>query len=157
MIIYLTKFVVIIKLYMASSKVPEYGLRNLVLLLFGSGLHLVYNSALFICKFNTGTTLPLLYIDDMIITENNIVGIHDLKYFLSHQFEMRDLGPLIYFLDLEISTRLNGYFFFQAKYTYDLLSHFRLIDSKIAPTHFEANIRLIPTNGALLQNAALYH
>ena len=46
----------------------------------------------------------------MIITGDDMQGIQDLKHFLSRQFEMKDLGPLNYFLGLEVSSSANGYY-----------------------------------------------
>ena len=46
----------------------------------------------------------------MIITGDDMKGIQDLKHFLSHQFEMKDLGPLNYFLVLEVSSSVDGYY-----------------------------------------------
>ena len=74
-----------------------------------------YDSGLFIRKTPTGVTLLLLYVDDMIITGNDSNGIIDLKQFLSHQFEMKDLGRLHYFLGLEISSDSQGYYLSQEK------------------------------------------
>ena len=45
----------------------------------------------------------LLCVDDMIITDDNLSGIQELKDFLNQQFEMKDLRHLRYFLGLEIT------------------------------------------------------
>ena len=58
----------------------------------------------------------------MIITGDDMQGIQDLKNFLGRQFEMKDLGPLNYFLGLEVASSANGYYLTPAKYTFDLIS-----------------------------------
>ena len=42
-----------------------------------------YDSALFLCRIDKDTILLLLYVDDMIITGDDLSGIHELKDFLS--------------------------------------------------------------------------
>ena len=66
-----------------------------------------YDSALFLCRTDKGTILLLLYVDDMIITGDDLSGIQELKDFLSQQFEMKDLGHLSYFLGLKITHSTN--------------------------------------------------
>lgn len=67
-----------------------------------------YDSALFIRKSDQGLVLLLLYVNDMIIIGDDIVGITDLKYYLNHQFDMKDLGTLSYFLGLKFFSTSAG-------------------------------------------------
>ncbi|XP_028124053.1 uncharacterized protein LOC114321104 [Camellia sinensis] len=115
-----------------------------------------YDSALFIRKTECGTILLFLYVDDMIITGDDTVGISSLKQFLSRQFEMKDLGLLSYFLNLEISHDPSSYFLSQAKYTSDLLAHASLTDCKTASTPVDRQTRLTPLDGHLLFDSTLY-
>ena len=62
-----------------------------------------YDSALVLHRSDKETVLLLLYVDDMIITGNDLSGIQELKDFLSQQFEMKDLGHLSCFFGLEIT------------------------------------------------------
>ena len=62
-----------------------------------------YDSALFLRCTDKCIILLLLYVDNMIITGDNLSGIQELKDFLNQQFEMKDLGHLSYFLGLEIT------------------------------------------------------
>jgi hypothetical protein len=69
---------------------------------------------------------------------------------------MKVLGPLNYFLGLEISSSSDGYYLTQAKYISDLLSQANLTDSKIADTPTELNTRLTPDAGEPLRDFTLY-
>lgn len=44
----------------------------------------------------------LIYVDDIIITGNNTSQISSLIAQLDNMFSMKDLGPLSYFLGMEI-------------------------------------------------------
>jgi hypothetical protein len=115
-----------------------------------------YDSALFIRHTSTGITLILLYVDDMIIIGDDIVGISDLQKFLSQHFEMKDLGTLSYFLGHQVTSSSDGYYLTQAKYASDLLSKASLTDSKTVSTPLELNVKLNPTDGEPLSDATLY-
>ncbi|RVX18797.1 Retrovirus-related Pol polyprotein from transposon TNT 1-94 [Vitis vinifera] len=116
----------------------------------------LYDSALFLRRTDKGTILLLLYVDDMIITGNDLSGIQELKDFLSQQFEMKDLGHLSYFLGLEITHSTDGLYITQAKYASDLLSQAGLTDSKNVDTPVELNAHLTPSGGKPLSNPSLY-
>ena len=106
-----------------------------------------YDSALFLRHTDKGTILLLLYMDDMIITGDDLSGIQELKDFLSQQFEMKDLGHLSHFLGLEITHSTDILYITQAKYASDLLSRAGLTDSKIVDTPIELNAHLTPSGG----------
>jgi hypothetical protein len=92
----------------------------------------------------------------MIITGDDVQGIQDLKRFLGQHFEMKDLGPLSYFLGLEVSSSSDGYYLTQAKYTSDLISQAGITDSKIVDTPIEYNNRLNTHDREPLPDATLY-
>ena len=100
-----------------------------------------FDTTLFLRQSNHGITILLLYVDDMIIIGD------DLKHFLGRQFEMKDLGPLNYFLGLEVSSSANGYYLTRAKYTSDLISRASITDSKIIDTPSKYNCRLNSHDG----------
>ncbi|RVW70826.1 Retrovirus-related Pol polyprotein from transposon RE1 [Vitis vinifera] len=115
-----------------------------------------YDSALFLRRIDKGTILLLLYVDDMIITGDDLSGIQELKDFLSQQFEMKDLGHLSYFLGLEITHSTDGLYITQAKYASNLLSQAGLTNSKTVDTPIELNAHLTPSGGKPLSNPSLY-
>ena len=67
-------------------------------------------AALFVHTSPRGRTLLLLYVDDMIITGDDSQYIAFVKERLSKQFLMSDLGPLHYFLGIEITSTPEGYY-----------------------------------------------
>ena len=75
-----------------------------------------YDSALFFRRTDKDTILLPLYVDDMIITGDDLSCIQELKDFLSQQFKMKDLGHLSYFLGPKITHSTDGLYITQAKY-----------------------------------------
>jgi hypothetical protein len=69
---------------------------------------------------------------------------------------MKDLGPLNYFLGLKVSSSSDGYYLTQAKYTSDLISRARIMDSKIVNTPIKYNNCLNTHDGEPLPDATLY-
>ena len=92
----------------------------------------------------------------MIITDDDVQGIQDLKRLLGQHFEMKDLGPLNYFLGLEVSSSPDGYYLTQVKYTSDLISQTGITDSKIVDTPIEYNNRLNTHDGEPLSDTTIY-
>ena len=115
-----------------------------------------FDTTLFLRRFGHGITILLLYVDDMIITCDDMQGIQDLKHFLGRQFEMKDLGPLNYFLGLKVSSSADGYYLTQSKYTSDLISRANITDSKIVDTPIEYNCRLNSHDDESLSDTTLY-
>lgn len=50
----------------------------------------------------------LVYVDDIIITGNNIKSIHSLVSQLNFVFSLKDLGDLDYFLGIEVQRQKDG-------------------------------------------------
>ena len=76
--------------------------------------------SLFVKKTVTVCTLLLLYVNDMIITGDDIVESSSLQDALSVRFEMKRLGETDCFLNLEIK-KCDGYFLSQEEYAASLL------------------------------------
>ena len=104
-----TRFVTFDVHFMTLNKLHELGLPNSALPSLAWGyMASHYDSTLFLRRTDKGTMLLLLFVDDMIITGDDLIGIQELKDFLSQQFEIKDLGHLSYFLSLEITHSTDG-------------------------------------------------
>ena len=44
----------------------------------------------------------LLYVDDIVLAANDIAMLHDVKKYLSNNFEMKDMGEASYVIEIEI-------------------------------------------------------
>jgi hypothetical protein len=92
------------------------------------------DASLFVLHTGSTTVYLLLYVDDIIITGNNSTVVSDVISQLSTTFELKDLGPLRYFLGLQIEYKRVGLFVHQQKYLTDLLHKFHMPDCKTAST-----------------------
>jgi hypothetical protein len=73
------------------------------------------DSSLFVYSSAHEIIYLLLYVDDIIITGNNMSLIDTFIRKLRHEFSMKDLGTLNYFLGLEVTHSATGIFLIQLK------------------------------------------
>ena len=69
----------------------------------------IHDPAVFTYTSSRGRTILLLYVDDMILTGDDPAHITFVKQKLYETFQMSDLGPLHYFLGIEITSLSDGY------------------------------------------------
>ena len=101
-----------------------------------------YDHSLFTKKQGTSIVVILIYVDDLVITGNNQDLIYEAKQYLHSKFKVKDLGPLTYFLGIEIMRSKHGALLNQRKYALEVISDAGLSGSKLASTPLEANIKL---------------
>ncbi|XP_019087510.1 PREDICTED: uncharacterized protein LOC109127357 [Camelina sativa] len=65
---------------------------------------------LFTYPSQRGIIVILIYVDDIIISGNDKVGIQDTKQYLKSVFDIKDLGELKYFLGIEVCRSKEGLF-----------------------------------------------
>lgn len=116
-----------------------------------------HDPALFTHTSEHGRTLLLLYVDDMLITGDDLEYITFVKQRLSEQFMMSDLGPLSYFLGIEVTSAADDYYLSQHRYIEDLISRSGLIDTRVAATPMELHVHLRSSDGVLLDDPSRYH
>lgn len=78
-----------------------------------------------------------MYVDDIILTGNDHVGIQKIKHQLSVEFEVKDLGSLRYFLGMEVARTKNSMCISQRKYILDLLNDTGMLGCKPTVTPME--------------------
>ena len=63
----------------------------------------------------------IVYVDDIVLIGSDKEELERLKRRLAMEFEIKDLGALKYFLDMEFARSKEGIFVNQRKYVLDLL------------------------------------
>jgi hypothetical protein len=116
----------------------------------------VAGASLFVLHHGSTTVYLLLYVDDIIITGNNSTTISNIITQLSTAFELKDLGPLRYFLGLQIEYKKVGLFVHQHKYITDLLNKFHMTECKAATTPIATTPPLSTTTTDLLFDPTPY-
>ena len=71
-------------------------------------------------------------------------------------FELKDLGPLSYFLGIQISHTKYGITLTQTKYAYDILHTFNMTNSKPVKTPCYPSSHLVPHSGVALSDPSMY-
>ena len=112
--------------------------------------------SLFVKKSASDITALLVYVDDVVLTGNSIAEINAVKAHLHSRFHIKDLGPIKYFLGLEVSRSLDGLVLNQRKYCLDLISETGMLGCKPAPTPSDPSIKLHADEGALLPDPSFF-
>jgi hypothetical protein len=63
----------------------------------------------------------LVYVDDILLTESNLVLLHQLIQLLSLEFKLRDLGVVRYFLSFEVHLTIMDLKLRQEKYVINII------------------------------------
>jgi len=87
----------------------------------------------------------LVYVDDIIVTGNNLSVINDLILSLQADFKLKDLGTLSYFLGVHLHRNHQHLHLSQSKYIVDLLRRIRMDGAKPYPAPCTSGKRLTAT------------
>ncbi|CAM8932959.1 unnamed protein product [Rhodiola kirilowii] len=98
----------------------------------------------------------LVYVDDVIITGTSDSLIGEVKNFIHQKFQIKDLGPLKYFLGLEVARSSDGIFLNQRKYAVELLEEHNMTDCKPSQTPLELKHKLGLSNAPILADPMPY-
>lgn len=90
-------------------------------------------------KVDSDIVVMLVYVDYLIITGSSQMFVDELKYVIVHNFKMKDLEELMYFLGLELLRSTDGIGLSQCKYAIDLISEVELLGAKPNKTPMDVN------------------
>jgi hypothetical protein len=95
----------------------------------------------------TFITIMAVYVDDIVITGDDVEEIKCLKENLGRAFEVKDLGPLRYFLGIEIARSPKGIVLSQRKYVLDLLAETGMLGCRPYSTPIDKSHQISAQSG----------
>ncbi|XP_061999292.1 uncharacterized mitochondrial protein AtMg00810-like [Rosa rugosa] len=116
----------------------------------------IADSSLFIYRHGPHIIYFLLYLDDIVVTGSDDRLLQSFIWCLGRGFDIKDLGPLHYFLGLQVTTHQHGLHINQLKYAHDILSKHDFLFSKPVSTPMSAKTALTTTDGPLLENPTIF-
>jgi histone deacetylase 1/2 len=108
------------------------------------------DTSLFILHRPDVTVYLLVYVDDIIVLSSSSLAVDRLLLGLRKEFAVKDLGPLHYFLGVEVASQSDGLALTQRKYAHDLLQRAGMLKCKAADTPMSATVKLFPADSPLL-------
>jgi len=101
-------------------------------------------------------TFVLVYVDDLLVTGNDVQSIKHIKTKLHEAFTIKDLGLARYFLGIEIARSNIGTFLNQRKYIMDILSNTGFTAAKPAKFSMAKGLKLSTKTRELMPNPEVY-
>jgi hypothetical protein len=101
-----------------------------------------YDSNVYMMRNTNSIMILVLYVDHLLITGSSALSISFVKDIFHNRLSMMDMGPLHFFLCIEITHDDLGIKISQDKYVRDLLDRFHMTDYNSAPTPFLSRIKL---------------
>ncbi|KAL0368882.1 UNVERIFIED_CONTAM: Retrovirus-related Pol polyprotein from transposon RE2 [Sesamum calycinum] len=112
--------------------------------------------SVFVQTTRSGMVVLAVYVDDILITDSDIVGIEEAKTYLRKHFITKDLGRPRYFLGIEIPHNKHGVSLSQRKYACDLLQEAGLLGTKPVDTPMDSNLDFWNDDGNYLEDKTKY-
>ena len=112
--------------------------------------------SLFVKHDGNKIVIICVYVDDLIITGNDEIGIQEVKNMLKMRFKISDLGELKFFLGIEVIKTDNGICLIQRKYIIDVLKKFGMLACKPLLLPLDANAKYQPNIGEKIENVQMY-
>nr|GEW28589.1 hypothetical protein [Tanacetum cinerariifolium] len=98
----------------------------------------------------------LVFVNDILITGNNLSLINSIKKQLHQTFSIKDLGPIHYYLGIEFLRNSFGLIMSQRKYALELIQSAGLLNVKPSNIPFNPLTKLRPEDGDLIEDPSTY-
>jgi hypothetical protein len=103
-----------------------------------------------------GFIIIIVYVDDILLTGTDAIGIEATKKFLHFQFVTKNMGMINYFLGIKVQHVDGGLVQSQRKYVLDMLKETRMLGCKPASIPMDSS-PLANSESPLLEDVTKYH
>lgn len=114
------------------------------------------DTSLFILRKGSSFLYMLIYVDDIIVTGNDITLLNQVLHSLATRFSVKEPEDLNYFLGIEAIRTPQGLHLNQRRYILDLLSRFKLLNAHPVTTPMASHPKLTITSGTKLLDPKEY-
>nr|XP_020195612.2 uncharacterized mitochondrial protein AtMg00810-like [Aegilops tauschii subsp. strangulata] len=114
------------------------------------------DASLFVYHQAPATAYLLLYVDDIILTASSPELLRQHTARLSAEFAIKNLGPLHYFLGIEVVRCADGFFLHQQQYAQDLLERAGMLNYKPIPMPIDTKAKVSALDSSPAPDAAFY-
>ena len=97
---------------------------------------------MFVYRCGDALAYLLIYVDDIILMASTTSLLQRIIHELCHEFAIRDLGMLKFFLGVQVRRDANDFFLTQAQYTEDILDCAGMANCKPAATPVDTKQKL---------------
>jgi hypothetical protein len=98
----------------------------------------------------------LVYVDDILLTRSHPSIISQIITLLQAEFPLKDLGPLHYFLGIQVTRDASGHHVCQSKYISELLHKTNMHESKFSKSPYTSGSKLSRLDGPTLSDPTIY-
>ncbi|XP_014660545.1 uncharacterized protein LOC106804288 [Setaria italica] len=114
------------------------------------------DSSLFVFRDGVDTAYLLLYVDDMVLTASTSTLLQHIVGQLKTAFAIKDMGPVHYFLGINVHRDSSGFFLSQRHYAIELLERAGMCNCKPVATPADTKPKISSTDGKPLHDASFY-
>ncbi|XP_022020226.1 uncharacterized mitochondrial protein AtMg00810-like [Helianthus annuus] len=114
------------------------------------------DNSLFVYHHGTDAAYLLIYVDNIILTTSTDHLRDHLMRRLGDEFAMKDLGPLSYFLGVQVTRTGQSLFLSQQQYTHDIIERAGMTSCNPVATLVDCNVKLSATSSPEYDNPNQY-
>lgn len=114
------------------------------------------NSSLFVYCRGDEMAYLLLYVDDMILSASSTALLERMIHSLKSVFAIKDMGPVHYFLGVDVRRTSSGFFLSQSTYAVDVLERVGMLNCKPASTPADTKAKTSSCGGERIADASWY-